>query len=120
MKRILVIALLLATALTLSGCTEYDSKASYLNGAVLAEYHQTRTGGSDDSFTFTFYEPGTYEVSFSAVPGKSSRGQEYRPQNFEAKIDQAPRVRVISQYVLPDFLRVTITHNGATETHDFK
>ncbi len=120
-KRILVIALLLVTALSLSGCkTEYESKASYFSGTILAEYHQTRTRGSDDTFTLTFYEPGTYTVSFSAVPGESTRGQEYRPQDFEVKIEQAPRVRVINQYVLPDYLRVTITHNGVSESHDFK
>ncbi len=121
MKRILLIALLAVSALTLSGCnTEYESKASYFNGTILAEYHQTRTRGSDDTFTFTFYEPGTYNVTFSAIPGESSRGQEYRPQGFETTIEQAPRVRVINQYILPDFLRVTITHNGVSETHDFK
>jgi opacity protein-like surface antigen len=120
MKRILSVCLLLVAALTLSGCQQYDAKASYFEGTVLAEYHQTRTRGSDDTFTLTFYEPGKYEVEFTRTPGQGGRGSEHMPQNFTVELDQAPRVRVISQYILPDFLRVTIKHNGKTETHDFQ
>ncbi len=112
--------MLLLAMLTLSGCQEYDAKASYFEGSVLAEYHQTRSRGSDDSITLTFYEPGKYEVAFSRTPGKGGRGAEHMPQNFTVDLEQAPRVRVISQYILPDFLRVTITHNGKSETHDFQ
>lgn len=120
MKRILAVCMLLLGMLTLSGCQQYDSKASYFEGSVLVEYHQTRTRNSDDSITLTFYEPGKYEVAFSRTPGKGSRGAEHMPQSFTVDLDQAPRVRVISQYILPDFLRVTITRNGKSETHDFQ
>lgn len=120
MKRLLAIVMLLVAALTLTGCQQYDAKASYFEGTILAEYHQSRSRGTDDTFTLTFYEPGKYEVTFSRTPGQGSRGAEHMPQNFTVDLDQAPRVRVISQYILPDFLRVTITHNGKTEIHDFQ
>ncbi|MCC7531845.1 MAG: hypothetical protein IT342_25300 [Candidatus Melainabacteria bacterium] len=82
--------------------------------------HHRSDCACQDTFTLTFYEPGPYTVSFSAAPGESTRGQQYRPQDFEVKIEQAPRVRVIYQYILPVYLRVAITRNGVSETHDFK
>ncbi len=120
MKRFLSICFIAASAFSLAGCGQFDSKASYFNGAVLAEYHQTRWNGSDDSLSLTYYEPGKYQVEFSVTPGKSKRGGKYIPQDFTVAVEQAPRIRVISQRILPDFMRVTITHNGVTETRDFQ
>jgi len=120
MKRSFSICLITLSVLALAGCGQYDSKASYFNGAVLAEYHQTRWRGSNDTFTLTYLEPGSYRVNFAVPPGKSMRGIKYMPQIFNTVIEQAPRVQVISQYVLPDHMRVIITHDGVTEIHDFQ
>ncbi len=120
MKRNLATCFLIVALLSLAGCREFKAKATYFDGAVLAEYHQLEArGGSNDSFTLTFYETGTYYVAFSQTPGKSDRGIEYMPQNFTIVINSVPRLHVISQYILPGFLRATITYGGKTETHDF-
>ena len=104
--------LILGIAL-LAGCTrEYFAKGSYFDGAVIAEYKQSTARGTNDYLAFRFYEKGTYEISFSITPGKGGRGQDKVPQNFTKTIEVAPREIVVAQYVLPDFLRITITKNG--------
>jgi hypothetical protein len=122
MRKFLMFAVVLPLlAVTLAAC-QIERKSSYFEGKILAEYIQTAASG-DDTFSLTFYEPGTYSVKFELTPGKnnrSGRGQEVMPKDFEMTLDTAPRVRIVSQYKLPDSLRVTITHNGVSETHDFR
>lgn len=122
MKRIFMICLIALAIFALPGCIgqEYHSKASYFDGKILAEYDQLGTRSTDDTFTLHFYAPGHYDVAFSKTPGKNDWGAEYMPQNFSTNVLFPPRVRVISQDILPGFLRVTITRNGVSETHDFK
>jgi len=97
---------------------EYFSKSSYFDGAVIVEYN-TRAKGISAYLTFRFYEKGTYEVSFSITPDKRGRHRDKIPQNFTKTIEVAPREIVIKQYILPDFLRVTIVKDGESESHDF-
>ena len=103
----------------LAGCvppTGNVVKSSYFNGAVVVE-HQQNARGIDDYVTFRFYEEGRYEISFSISPGKRSGGHKI-PQNFIETIRIAPREIIVKQYPLPYFLRVTITKNNVTESHD--
>ena len=41
------------------------------------------------------------------------------PKDFDITVEQAPRVHIVKQYILPDFMRVTITRNGTSEWQDF-
>ena len=82
MSKKIMLLLALAIIVSLSGCTEYYSKSSYFNGTVAVEYKQTKTGGSDDYLTFRFYDPGTYEISFSTPPGRSRTG--LLPEDFQS------------------------------------
>lgn len=112
---VLAIALILGTA----GCS-YQSSATYFGGGVLVQYYQTKVRGENDNLTITFYDPGTYHLAFSTTPGESKRGNQYMPDDRDVTITTAPRPYVISQYVLPDYLRITITKDGVSETHDFQ
>lgn len=121
MKRLGAIALLIGLLFSISGCREYQSNASYFDGQVLVEYHQTKSRGSDDSVTLSFYGAGFYQVAFSSTPGKNDKNAQYMPKDFNTTVLLSPRVHVINQYILPDFLRITIKRNGmTTEVHDFK
>jgi hypothetical protein len=100
------------------------AQATYFDGSVLVDYRQSGNWSNDnDALTITIYEPGSYRFLFSQTPGESprdGRGNEVMPQGFDAVIAQAPRVRVVSQWKLPDFLRVTIVRaDSAWESHDF-
>lgn len=118
--RKVVFLLILVGCLFLIGCGgTYHSKASYFDGTVAVEYDQTRVANHNDYLTFRFYEEGTYEISFSITPETSIRGQEYLPEDFEITVADAPREVVKEQYILPDFLRIIITRDGESETHDF-
>ena len=119
-KLSLFVGLVVGIAL-LAGCEprQYFAKGSYFDGAVIAEYKQSRAREMQDYLTFRFYEKGTYEISFSITPNKGGRGQDKIPQNFTKIIELAPREIVVEQYVLPDFLRITITKEGKSESHDF-
>jgi len=101
------------------GSGEFFAKGSYFDGAAIVEYKQSRERGRNDYLTFRFYEKGTYAISFSITPDKYGRGQDKIPQNFTKTIEVAPREIVVEQYVLPDFLRVTITKDEKSESHDF-
>ena len=39
------------------------------------------------------------------------------PDAFSVTVPEAPFSKDVRQGILPDFLRVTITYNGATEAH---
>lgn len=125
MKKIVLILIgSLFLAALLSSCQDYRSSASYFNGGVLGEYYQTLSH-NQDSFTLTFYEKGEYQVHFSLTPGTESRSFNRKwamtiPEDFTINITDSPRVKVINEWILPGFLRVTITHNGKVEYHDFK
>jgi hypothetical protein len=118
-KLSLFTGLILGIAL-LAGCTrEYFAKSSYFDGAVITEYKQSTARGTNDYLTFRFYEKGTYEIAFSITPGKRGRGEDKIPQNITKVIVSPPLEIVIEQYVLPDFLRITITKDSKSESHDF-
>lgn len=123
MRLFLTLSVILLTALVTAGCNaSYNSKASYFGGALLADYQQSSSRDSCDNFTLTFFEPGSYHVAFSQTPGTVGRdghGPEVMPKDFDVTIAQAPRARVVSQYNLPDYLRVTITRDGRAEFYDF-
>lgn len=116
-----IIPLLAVAIILLSGCgtVEFFSKSSYFDGDVVLEYKQTRSRDHNDYVTFRFYQQGTYQITFSITPGKSDRDKEYLPKDFTKAIQQVPREIVVEQYVLPNFLRVTITRDGVSESHDF-
>jgi hypothetical protein len=125
MRRFLVLILILTLSLSLTSCRTYNSKADYFDGNVLVEYNQTTRRGEDDTITFTFYEKGDYNVKFSYTDGNKRgatalSGPTTLPDDFTFTVTDNPRTKVISQYVLPGFLTVAITHNDTTETHDFK
>jgi len=116
----LFVCLILGIAVLVGcGSREYFAKSSYFDGAAIVEYKQNRVHGSNNYLTFRFYEKGTYEIAFSITPGKRGRGQDKIPQNITKTIEVAPREIVVEQYILPDFLRVTITKDGKSESHDF-
>jgi len=119
MKRF-VILISVVSVMFLAGCqNEYFSKRSYFDDAVIVEYKQSRSRENDDYLTFRFYEKGAYQISFSITPGKGGRGQKDIPKNFTEVVKKAPRESMVRQYVLPDFLRITITRSGVTEINDF-
>jgi len=117
-----VIFILLVTCLLLVSCSsQFESKSTYFEGDVSVEYFQTRQSGHDDYLTFMFYDEGTYKVTFERTPDKSSRGEKYMPEGFTITIDEAPREHIVRQYILPDFLRITIVRDEeTTEFHDFQ
>jgi len=118
-RRIFLFFLLVLTMALVIGCArEYFSKESYFNSAVIIEYKQTTARGQNDYLTFRFYEKGIYEISFSITPGKRD-SPKHLPKGFTKVIEAVPREFVIKQYILPDFLRVTIARNGKSESHDF-
>ncbi len=125
MKKLFSALLLLVCSLTLISCTRrYESKSDYFDGNVLVEYNQTTQNGVDDSLVFTFNEKGDYTVSFSYTKGYEdnayNKGQHTLPEDFTITVTDDTKTKVISQYVLPGFLTVTITHNDVTESHDFQ
>lgn len=118
-SKLLILALAIVLAVSATGCT-YQSSATYFGGSVLVQYFQTRVRGENDNLTITFNEPGTYHLAFTTTPDKSKYGSQYMPDNRDVTVTTAPRSYVISQYILPSFLRITITRDGVTETHDFQ
>lgn len=124
-KFFVLFTLIILLSLLLSGCSSiYESKADYFDGKVLVEYYQT-TENEDDNVTFTFYDKGNYEVHFSYTDGKETgigafSGSIDLPEDFTFSVDNAPRSKVVSQYVLPGFLTITIIHNGQVESHEFQ
>lgn len=124
MKTVLKMFVLLLVLGVLSSCQAYESKADYFNGAVLVEYHQTTQRGNDDYLTMTFNEKGDYSVKFSYTAGyersRFNQGKATLPKDFNITVVDSPKSKVISQYVLPGFLTITITHGDETESHDFQ
>ena len=122
MKRFLIACIF--TTFILASCRTYESKHDYFNGTVLVEYFQTRSRSSDDSITLTFNDKGTYDVEFSYTEGyennRFNQGSATLPENFSITVSDGPKSKVVSQYILPGFLTVTITYNDKTESHDFK
>lgn len=112
-----VFFLIIGLALLASGCVRFDSVSTYFNGTVVVEYKQV-AGTSDDYLTFRFYEPGIYEIYFSTPPEKIATHQ--LPNDFRQVIETVPREFVVSQHVLPNYLRVTIKKDNQTEFHDFQ
>lgn len=124
-KSYLLFALLIIASLVLSACSStFETRQTYFSGSVLAEYYQTRQSGHTDQLTFTFNDPGTYKVSFSLTPGHGldlfHDQKKLLPEDFTANIKTAPRTVVVSQYILPDFLTITISNGSGTESHDFQ
>lgn len=124
------LALLVVASINLVGCDsapatphapeQFNTRAGYFDGSVAVEYRQVRRSRSNDFVSVTFYAPGTYQVSFSTPPGSSSGKSSYMPKDFTIQIGNTPREIVINQYLIPDFLRVTVTKDGGTgEFHDF-
>ncbi|HEX9008299.1 MAG TPA: hypothetical protein VF837_03525 [Patescibacteria group bacterium] len=125
MKRIfLVFALILLAFSTISCSKQYNSKADYFDGSVLVEYNTTTAQGENDNLTITFYDKGDYQVDFSYTKGYENNswnhGKAVLPENFKYTVTDGPRTKVITEYVLPGFLTVSITHGDKTESHDFK
>ncbi|MBP9091241.1 hypothetical protein KBI23_09440 [bacterium] len=112
------------SVLLIASCATLDfSKASYLNGRSQVKYEQT-IATDWDNITIKIFEPGTYHVAFSKIPAQNSTANTEviaLPQDFDITVEKAPWVHFIYQHYLPtQLLRVTITHNGQTEWHDFK
>ena len=121
--RILLVFFVLS-AILLVGCAQtYETKTDYFNGAVLVEYHQVSRGSQNDTLTMSFMEKGVYDVKFSYTKGFENDRYNRNvalPKDFSITITDSPKVKVISEYILPGFLTVAVTHGEATETHDFK
>jgi hypothetical protein len=113
-----VICLIIGTALFVGCGRGYFAKNSYFNGAVIVEYEQNTMHGTEDYLTFHFKEKGTYEISFSITPGGGS-DQKNVPNNITKVIEATPHEFVIEQYILPSYLRIMITKDGKSESHDF-
>jgi hypothetical protein len=112
-KIIIGIVLMLVIVGMLSGCVgTYYSKYSYFDGAVIVEYRQTKLRGNNDYLDFEFFEIGKYSIYFSSKNGK-------HPSNFEIDITKTPRRHIIEQYILPDFLTISIQYNSSVESHEF-
>jgi hypothetical protein len=118
LKRLLLLLLPVAL-LSLAGCRDYESKASYFNGDVAVTYHQTRSRDQNDYISLVFYEKGSYAVTFSTPPGAGTRGADHMPASFKKEIQASPREIVLNQHVMPDFVRITIRRGGVEEFHDF-
>jgi hypothetical protein len=124
-NKILFIIVAAITVVSLTSCRTYNSKADYFDGNVLVEYNQTTHRSEDDTITFTFYDEGDYSVKFSYTDGNQQgasalSGPTKLPADFTFTVKDNPRTKVVSQYVLPGFLTVAITHNEITEIHNFK
>lgn len=121
-KCTVLVVLALIIALSATGCISYQSKATYFGGSVLVEYYQIKGSQESDNLTFTFYDTGKYHVSFSTTPGTYNFiYAKYMPTDRDIVIDKTPRVYLIEQYILPDYVRITITKDGdVPETHDFQ
>ena len=122
---ILLVAFVLITSFALSACSNIraDSEQTYFDGSVLVKYQQF-SSNVNDMMSFTFYDPGKYHIAFKWTPGKSSplgRGPEYMPKDRDVTIKKSPRTILVSQYILPDYITVTITNSsGQVESHDFQ
>jgi len=117
--------LVIFLAIFLYGCSRsYESKADYFDGGALVEYYQTTRSGSDDYLTMTFNEEGDYEIKFSYTEGHEdsayNKGKHTLPEDFTISVTDNPKTKVITQYMLPGFLTVEITHGDKTEAHDFQ
>lgn len=117
MKKVLIVSILALIILT--SCQIYESKHDYFDGTVLVEYFQIKTCCSDDSLTLTFNEKGNYYVQFSYTE-RYWQLKTTLPEDLSITVVDSPKTKVVSQYVLPNFLTVTITHNNVIESHDFK
>lgn len=123
MKKTLRITCLLGIfAAPLTACNnagDYQSSNVFFADKVLVEYKQSSLRDKDDTVSFSFFERGFYHVEFALAPSRKERyGAEFLPRAFDYSVD-SPRAKMISQYHLPDHLRITITHEGQTEFHDF-
>ncbi len=115
-QKLMIVCGLIVSLALLTGChAHYSHISSYLDGAVVVMYQNE--GGHNDFLDFRFYEPGVYAVSFSIVPGDD--GHRSLPVNFTKIIETAPREIIVEQWKLPDYLRVTISKDDRTESHDF-
>jgi hypothetical protein len=133
MKRILL-ALCAVAALSLTACDgnnsggtstaprveQYDQRALYFDGTVVATYAQVKGGRTNDYISVVFYEPGNYLVMFSVPPGASTGGGPM-PANFRKEIapGTGPREVIIRQSRIPNYVRITIVRqDGKDESHD--
>jgi hypothetical protein len=125
LKRLFAYFALFILLFTTTACSRiYQSKADYFKGSVYVEYLTNSRSGTNDNISLTFYDKGVYDVVFTYTKGTEksiyNSGKATLPENFSITIENSPRTRVITQYVLPGFLTVSITRNGTTETHDFQ
>lgn len=116
----ILIGVAIASAVVLTGCnSENTSKDSYFNGAAIVEYTQNSERGTNDYVDIRFYEKGSYKISFSCTPGKVGRTACNPPKEVLKNLETSIGEIVVTQESLPDFLRVTITKDGNSESHDF-
>ena len=109
MKKKLVVLVLIFVIFGLVGCIRsYDSVHSY-NDEVVVEYHQTKRTGINDYLKFTFNKGGNYTFYFSPELKDNT-------SKITFHIENAGEIRLVEQYILPDFL--TITYNN--ESYEFK
>lgn len=108
--------LVFVAMVTLLGCSgiAFDSKVTYFEGSVLAEYHGNSQLGSHNYLTVTFYEKGNYEISFFEL---SCRDREF-PADIQVIVKSSPRVRIVEN-VDPGF-GLAIIKDGRKECHKFE
>ena len=141
-KRTTMFLSLIVAGIMMSGCKEkYATKQSYFDDAVSVEFIKTHASDGNDYLIFQFYEKGTYEVHFETLSNpietgsqtphrpkgikfwnyteRESPDKKYLPKNFVMNIETTPSKFVITQYILPTFIRITITRDRKSEFHSF-
>lgn len=111
---ILIIGILMISMVGLSGCHDIRGHSihEFFNGEVVIEYTQYNRQ-MDDFLKITFNSDGIYNLTFNPALeiGK----------NKTFVINTCPpQTRIISQYQLPDYLTITILHDGNFESYEFK
>jgi len=108
-KIILIIGIIAISTLILCGCTRAKDRHEYFGGAVIIEYEQN-TAGDDDYLILRFYDTGEYTFNFEP---------NLKTKDFSITIKSVPREKIIKQYVLPDFLTISVWYKGQVESYEF-
>lgn len=122
MKRFAFALIVLAL---MSGCanTQTSSHNDFFGGSINVSYQASTinaVGVPSNQITFGFEKTGTYEISFSKIPGGVNKWSEYAPKDFAIAVPYPGYIYTITQDVLPMQTRITIkAPNGQVENHDF-
>lgn len=118
-RTFLLLALLFVLSLSACSTVRAQSAATYFDGEILVEYNQFNKSGISDYLEITFYKEGTYDLYFFYNEEHSSRRGDL-PEDFTFTVEDSPRVLIVEEYVLADFLTIRIDGPSGTESHNFQ